>query len=105
MRMIPALSAAMALVALAACSPGNPAMTDAGPRSTSPVGAASEMPQSPNSVPVGAAVTAPLTSASGNIEVTDVRQGAQGASSPDEALRPTQAAARRRPPTRAQRSF
>ena len=59
----------IALASLSACARYESKAT---PVSTEPAGSASSMPQSPNSLPLGSAVDAPLTRATGNVGTTRV---------------------------------
>jgi len=65
-RLVAVLS--LMVMTLAACSQDSKAP----PVSTDSVGAASQMPQSPNSLPLGSAVGSPLDPVQGNIGTTRV---------------------------------
>ena len=70
MRTLLTLSAASLLASLAACSPASPP-NNAPLTSDAPFGSQGE-PQSPNSLPPGDTVTAPIAPRTGNIETTPV---------------------------------
>ena len=58
----------LTLIGLAACA----GASNAPPVSTEPIGPASQMPQSPNSLPLGSATAAPLDPPQGNVATTRV---------------------------------
>jgi len=69
----------IAIVSLSACSRYESKAT---PVSTEPTGSASSMPQPPNSLPLGSAVDAPLTRATGDVGTTRVGPSTPARSAP-----------------------
>ena len=71
MRAHPPIALAFALVTLAACARDTTSTAASTPPvSSDPLGTSMQSPQSPNSLPAGAAINAPLTSPTGVVATT-----------------------------------
>lgn len=68
-RIVPLALSLFALAALGACARDTQTSADAPPY-RAPTGSLSGTPQSPNSLPDGAAVNSPITSRTGNVQTT-----------------------------------